>query len=239
MNKDLLQNGFDCSVSYITRIFKQWGWSFKVPTRVNIHKFTIENIEYYFNYYIWAQKQLLSHLKFIDESHFNADKLMSRRVVGRRGVRILAPTKRNHRIRYSVTLLTSLSDTPLYLEIREETNTQFDFAEFILNCVKHNQLKQGDILVCDNASVHTGKAIQDLLDDVIETVGFRIVFLSTYSPELNPCELVFNVAKNYLREHVQLEEEPFENAISQAFATVSPGHLLKMYMHCLKFEGNN
>ena len=64
---------------------------------------------------------------------------MSRRVVGRRGVRILAPTKRNHRIRYSVTLLTSLSDTPLYLKIREKTNTQFDFAEFILNCVKHNR----------------------------------------------------------------------------------------------------
>ena len=47
------------------------------------------------------------------------------------------------------------------------------------------KLKQGDILVCDNASVHIDKAIQDLLDDVIETVGFRIVFLPTYSPEVS------------------------------------------------------
>ena len=76
INQILVQNGFDCSVSYITRIFKQWGWSFKVFTCVNIHKFTIENIKYYFNYYMWAQKQLLSHLKFINESHFNADSML-------------------------------------------------------------------------------------------------------------------------------------------------------------------
>ena len=45
--------------------------------------------------------------------------------------------------------------------------------------------------MCDNAAVHTAANIQDFLLRVVEEWGVEIKFLPTYSPELNPCELVF------------------------------------------------
>lgn len=68
----LHKEGIDVSKTYITRVLQSWNWSFKVPTRVNIQKFTLENIEYYFNYYAWSKQQEFSKLKFCDESHFNS-----------------------------------------------------------------------------------------------------------------------------------------------------------------------
>jgi len=60
-------------------------------------------------------------------------------------------------------------------------------------------LKEGDYLVCDNASVHTGGDMRPLLETLMDIKGIRLVYLPTYSPELNPCELVFSKVKNLLR----------------------------------------
>lgn len=73
IKEHLLQNGFDLSTTYISRVLHAWGWSFKVPTRVNVRKFTETNVEYYFNYFAWAKHQPIAKLKFCDESHFNSN----------------------------------------------------------------------------------------------------------------------------------------------------------------------
>lgn len=56
---------------FITRMLHRMGWSFKVPTSVNIKKWTVENIQYYEKYYSLARNIPLSKLKFMDESSFN------------------------------------------------------------------------------------------------------------------------------------------------------------------------
>lgn len=75
IKEELQKNGFDVSTKYISRILHAWGWSFKVPTRVNVRKFTQENVEYYFNYFAWAKHQPIMTMKFCDESHFNGDSM--------------------------------------------------------------------------------------------------------------------------------------------------------------------
>lgn len=64
--------GFQVSLMFISRVFRKWDWGYKVPSRVNIQKFTEQNLEYYFNFYSWIRTQRIGSLKFIDESHFAA-----------------------------------------------------------------------------------------------------------------------------------------------------------------------
>jgi len=57
------------------------------------------------------------------------------------------------------------------------------------------------VLVCDNASIHFAAEIQAPLELLLAVTGIRLLFMPTYSPELNPCELVFAQIKNHVRSH--------------------------------------
>lgn len=75
--------------------------------------------------------------------------------------------------------------------MRENSNTQFDFLAFLTYLVEHNHLTAGDYLVCDKATVHVGSSTSDLVFELLASAGVTLVVLPAYSPELNPCELVF------------------------------------------------
>lgn len=136
IQRHLSEQGFGVSKMYITRVLQSWNWSFKVPTRVNIRKFTLENVEYYFNYYAWAKHQALGKLKFCDESHFNSDsklklknsnieELRKKQGIGPKGSRVVSSTFRSHHARYSVTLLSSCSNCPVMM-----------LQRFLINCLQ-------------------------------------------------------------------------------------------------------
>jgi transposase len=54
----------------------------------------------------------------------------------------------------------------------------------------------------DNASIHHVEDVQDL----IEGVGARLLFLPPYSPDLNPVEGVFSQIKSIMKENHTLFE---------------------------------
>jgi transposase len=56
-------------------------------------------------------------------------------------------------------------------------------------------LRRGDIVVMDNLNMHKMKTVRA----AIEAVGARVIFLPTYSPELNPIELWWADLKRHLR----------------------------------------
>jgi transposase len=56
-------------------------------------------------------------------------------------------------------------------------------------------LRRGDIVVMDNLNIHRMTTVRD----AIESVGARVIFLPTYSPELNPIELLWGDIKRSLR----------------------------------------
>lgn len=85
--------------------------------------------------------------------------------------------------------------------------------------------------IMDNAPIHVSADIFGLLITVLEAVGVRLVLLPKYSPELNPCEMVFAQAKRYLREKRQ--PGPFLQEIVHAFAAVDRLNVLSYYEHCL------
>ena len=56
-------------------------------------------------------------------------------------------------------------------------------------------LKCGDMVVMDNNSIHK----LDEIADALEAAGAWVLFLPTYSPDLNPIELCWSKVKSRLR----------------------------------------
>jgi transposase len=117
-------------------------------------------------------------------------------------------------------------------EPRVAANSAFDFVESLRHFVHRGALRAGDILILDNARVHDSLAIQADLAD-LEAGGVRIVFLPAYSPELNPCELVFGQADNYMRNY-RRGPGNFMHHLANAFAKVCQRNVLNYYKHCLR-----
>lgn len=133
----------------------------------------------------------------------------------------------------TLTLLTDLSPTaprPIYADIRYNSNTQRDFLLFVCDVLDAGHLVAGDYFIIDNASVHRGEASFDILLDLLESAGVQLVFLPKYSPEFNPCELVFGKIKKHLRFYRKTDDFYWE--LVRQCALVEKEDLWAFYYHC-------
>ena len=93
------------------------------------------------------------------------------------------------------------NNSSVVADIRHNSNTQWDFLNFVIYLVQSEALKSEDVLVMDNASVHIASDSWDIVVGILKAAGVRICFLLTYSPELNAAEFVFQKIKSYIRTH--------------------------------------
>src|SRR3989338_2078001 len=63
-----------------------------------------------------------------------------------------------------------------------------------LDILKSN-LNEGDVVIMDNCSIHKTAAVKDKL----ESFGISLLFLPPYSPELNPIEETWSLAKGIFK----------------------------------------
>jgi len=159
--------------------------------------------------------------------------LYRRHVLGPRGEKTLCVHKDSLNLSFSLTLLIDLTreDNPFGVGLRLASNTQWDFLSFIIDMVEQKRLVQGDFLVLDNATVHCGAESWNALKHVLNLAGVSIIYLPKYSPEFNPCELVFAAMKNWLRWHRTLAN-PLWVEILDALARVTYDELLAFYWKC-------
>lgn len=67
----------------------------------------------------------------------------------------------------------------------------------------------------------------------------RPVILPSYSPELNPCELVLHVSKSALARVGGVPAHlPWHEKVIASFASVTREQMLSMYETCIVFGGN-
>jgi transposase len=78
-------------------------------------------------------------------------------------------------------------------------------------------LKQGDLVVMDNLSVHKSPEVLKL----VESVGAEVRFLPAYSPDLNPIEKMWSKIKALLRSAEARTPQELDEAISQAFSKIT------------------
>lgn len=74
------------------------------------------------------------------------------------------------------------------------------------------QLSEGDVLILDNASFHKGQTIEELVSEA----GCELLYLPSYSPDLNEIEHWWFPLKNEMRKSRD-EFESFRECVDSAF----------------------
>ena len=125
------------------------------------------------------------------------------------------------------------SDQPCWVSPpRAGTNDQFDFLRAITWLVTEGALQDGDYLVLDNARVHDAAATKEFVAAILRVHGVRLRFLPAYSPELNPCELVFAEVKRRLRTEQRVSTSFWRETLRH-FACVTTDLVDSYYRHCI------
>ena len=90
-------------------------------------------------------------------------------------------------------------DGVVYARVFTGSTDTLVFEEYIQELLKHCNPYPGknSVIVMDNAPIHQSARI----DELCEQAGVKRVFLSPYSPDLNPVEGFFAQLKRYVRRH--------------------------------------
>ena len=165
-------------------------------------------------------------LVFADESHFNRLTLRRPYAWAKRGDRASHYEFQFRGSKYSILPALSL-DGILHLEVVENAVTGAAFRRFVEGLLpRMNKWPlPNSVLVVDNASIHKVAGICEL----VEEHGMRLMFLPSYSPDLNPIELSFSSIKAWLRANrdevnreMESENGTVYNALWQAVYSVTP-----------------
>ncbi len=89
-------------------------------------------------------------------------------------------------------------------------------------------LKRGQIVLMDNLQVHKAKRVREL----IEECGCHLVFLPSYSPDLNPIEEAFSKVKTLLRKAKARSFEALVEASGRALSAVSEEDACGFFVDC-------
>ena len=88
-------------------------------------------------------------------------------------------------------------------------------------------LVSGQVIVLDNLSSHHQAYVRTL----IEAHGCTLLYLSLYSPDFNPIEMMFSKLKALARGGAWESVQTLFDSIGQALQTVTLSNLLKWFRH--------
>ena len=83
-------------------------------------------------------------------------------------------------------------------------------------------------MVMDNLGAHRPKRIREL----IEARGAELVFVPSYSPDLNPIEQAFSKIKNILRKLGGRTHKALLETMEEALSAITPGDAAGWFDHC-------
>lgn len=89
-------------------------------------------------------------------------------------------------------------------------------------------LPKGSVLVMDNWTVHHGDDVRSFVEDY----GCELLYLPTYSPDLNPIEHLFAKLKAFIKALRPDTTDTLVQAFCQAVKTVTPENVLNSFQHC-------
>ncbi len=88
-------------------------------------------------------------------------------------------------------------------------------------------LEEGQVVVFDNLGAHKPQRIREL----IEARGAEVLFLPSYSPDLNPIEEAFSKIKGTVRKAGARTREALFEAIAQALWAITPVDAAGWFAH--------
>ena len=164
-------------------------------------------------------------LLFVDESgmHTSMDRLRSRAPKGERAYGKV-PRNRDK----NTTLIASMSLSGMGESMCVEGATDSEVFEIYVEHFLAPKLREGQVVVLDGLGAHRPKRVREL----IEQRGAELVFLPSYSPDLNPIEQAFSKIKNILRKVGARSHEALVEAMSGALSEVTPWDTAGWFDHC-------
>lgn len=88
-------------------------------------------------------------------------------------------------------------------------------------------LHPGQIVVLDNLAVHKRQKVREL----VESRGCEVLFLPSYSPDLNPIELAFSKIKTCVRRSEARSRAALDEAIAVALRSISLQDVIGWFRH--------
>jgi transposase len=165
-------------------------------------------------------------LVFVDECSSNTS-LAPLYGWARKGER--APQKTPRNWGKNITLLSSMSNEQgMGASLVVEGSTNGTVFQTYLEDVLCPTLKRGQVVVMDNLSAHKAERVRDL----IEGEGCELIYLPSYSPDLNPIEQAFSKLKSYLRAACARSQDTLMEVIGKALSTISISDALGYFEHC-------
>ncbi len=89
-------------------------------------------------------------------------------------------------------------------------------------------LEEGRVVVLDGLGAHRTEKVRGL----IEATGAELVFLPSYSPDLNPIEEAFSKIKGIVRKVGARTREALEEALAAALSAVTHEDAAGWFVHC-------
>jgi transposase len=89
-------------------------------------------------------------------------------------------------------------------------------------------LTEGQVVVLDGLGAHR----TDRLRDLIEERGADVLFLPSYSPDLNPIEQAFSKIKNIVRKAAARTRQALVEAIALAISALTLEDVAGWFAHC-------
>ena len=163
-------------------------------------------------------------LVFVDESgtHISMDRLRSR---APRGVRAYGKVPKNRG--KNLTLIASMSLYGMGESMCFEGATDAKAFEVYVEHFLAPSLCEGQV-VMDNLGAHRPNRIREL----IEARGAELVFVPSYSADLNPIEQAFSKIKHILRKLGARTHEALLEAMEEALSKVTPADAAGWFDHC-------
>jgi transposase len=164
-------------------------------------------------------------LVFVDESGFNTSmtRLRARAPKGKRAYgKVPRNRGKNQTLIAAITLERAMGES-MSLEGGTDALAFETYVEHFLA----PSLSKGQVVVLDGLGAHRTDKVRQL----IEARGADVVFLPSYSPDLNPIEEAFSKIKQLVRKEGARVREALVEAIGRALAAVRPEDAAGWFAH--------
>ena len=164
-------------------------------------------------------------MHFIDEAGIN---LALTRLYGRApaGERVIERVPRNYGEQTSLISSLSLKGVGATMSVEGAVDTLvFDtYVERVLQPT----IKAGDVLVLDNLTAHKASRIEQ----VARACRATVIWLSPYSPDYSPIELMWSKIKAAMRAAKARTREELDKALATALELITEADCLAWFAHC-------
>ena len=128
---------------------------------------------------------------------------------------------------------------PMHYSIGEENGTAANFTAYIEYLLEIGWFQPYDVLILDNAAIHSGAEAAIVADLLWEVRRVVVVPLPTRAPELNPIELVFHILARRLRQNryfsngiVNAATISVPNQVQEIVSTITAKTVIDCAIHC-------